>query len=196
MATHSIWESIERIKARALWSIFSQSICSWGENNYRSKDRGSQINNNSASTLYALRISKLKSRQLNESIEPLRSAITLNPVIQIPICRSVWPTGKEDHSIKQKLLWRAQINKAMPMRLMRISISILQPYNKRESFAEAWRELELYIKEAKGLKDKSQIKRWLPDLKRKINQGGEPSEPQLDFAAPLIGPRKFLDPLP
>jgi len=40
-------------------------------------------------------------------------------------------------------------------------------YNKRERFSDAWRELELYLKEAKGLKDKSQIIDMIARLKIK-----------------------------
>ena len=40
-------------------------------------------------------------------------------------------------------------------------------YNKREKFGNAWRELELYLKEAKGLKDTSQIKEMIARLKAK-----------------------------
>ena len=40
-------------------------------------------------------------------------------------------------------------------------------YNKREKFGDAWRELELYVKEAKGLKDKSQLREMIARLKAK-----------------------------
>jgi hypothetical protein len=40
-------------------------------------------------------------------------------------------------------------------------------YNKRERYGDAWRELELYLKEAKGLKDTTQIKEMIGKLKAK-----------------------------
>jgi tetratricopeptide (TPR) repeat protein len=40
-------------------------------------------------------------------------------------------------------------------------------YNKRARFGDAWRELELYLKEAKGLKDKTQIREMIARLKEK-----------------------------
>jgi len=47
-------------------------------------------------------------------------------------------------------------------------------YNKREKFGDAWRELELYVKEAKGLKDKSQLREMIARLKAK-EKNSEPS---------------------
>jgi tetratricopeptide (TPR) repeat protein len=38
-------------------------------------------------------------------------------------------------------------------------------YNKQEKYGEAWRQLEIYLKEAKGLKDKSQIQEMIAKLK-------------------------------
>ena len=40
-------------------------------------------------------------------------------------------------------------------------------YNKREKYGDASREFELYLKEAKGLKDKSQIKEMIAKLRAK-----------------------------
>jgi tetratricopeptide (TPR) repeat protein len=40
-------------------------------------------------------------------------------------------------------------------------------YNKLERFGEAWRELELYLKEAKGVKDKTKINEMISNLKEK-----------------------------
>lgn len=59
-------------------------------------------------------------------------------------------------------------------------------YNKQERYREAWQELELYLKEAKNLKDPNQIKAMIANLKEK--EKAQAAQP-----AALAGPAATTD---
>ena len=128
--------------------------------------RAIAVNNKSASSMYALGVAHLKLGQLNESIEALRSAIVLSPVNPNSYLMLGLAYG-EAGSLDQA---EAALKKAYAQGGADASdahLYLAGIYNKREKFGDAWRELEQYLKETKGLKDKTQIKEMIARLKAK-----------------------------
>ena len=128
--------------------------------------RALMVNNKSASTLYALGVAQLKLGQLNESVESLRSAIALNPVnpnSYLMLGVAYGESGSLDQS--ETALKKAYEQGGADASDAHLYLAGI--YNKRERFGEAWRELELYLKETRGLKDTSQIKEMIRRLKAK-----------------------------
>lgn len=124
------------------------------------------VNNKSASSLYALAVAQLKLGQRNESIESLLRAIALKPVnpnSYLVLGVAYGESGSLDQAEGAlKKAYEQGGTDAADAHLYLAGI-----YNKRERFSDAWRELELYLKEAKGLKDKSQIIDMIARLKIK-----------------------------
>jgi tetratricopeptide (TPR) repeat protein len=133
--------------------------------------RALSLNNKSASTLYALGVAQLKLGQLNDSIESFRSAIGLNPNnpnSYLMLGLAYGESGSLDQAeTALKKAWEQGGGDASDAHLYLAGI-----YDNREKFGEAWRQLELYLKEAKSLKDKSQIKEMIARLKAKDKLGG------------------------
>ena len=128
--------------------------------------RAIAINNRSASSLYALGVAQLKLGQLNEAIDSLRTAITINPVnpnSYLVLGVAYGKGGSLDQA--EKALKKAYEQGGADAADAHLYLAGI--YNKRERFGDAWRELELYIKEAKGLKDKSQLREMIARLKAK-----------------------------
>jgi tetratricopeptide (TPR) repeat protein len=116
--------------------------------------------------MYAIGVAHLKLGQLNESIEALRSAIGLRPVNPNSYLMLGLAYG-EAGSLDQA---EAALKKAYEQGGADASdahLYLAGIYNKREKFGDAWRELEQYLKEAKGLKNKTQIKEMIARLKAK-----------------------------
>jgi Flp pilus assembly protein TadD, contains TPR repeats len=128
--------------------------------------RALAVNNKSASGLYALGVAHLKLGQLSESIESLQSAIALNPRnanSYLMLGVAYGQNGSLDQAeIALKKAYQQGGADASDAHLYLAGI-----YDKRARFAEAWRELELYLRETKGLKDKTQIKEMIVHLKAK-----------------------------
>jgi tetratricopeptide (TPR) repeat protein len=128
--------------------------------------RALAVNNKSPTCMYALGVANLKLGQLNESIESLRSAIALDPVnpnAYLMLGLAYGNGGSLDQAESAlKKAYEQGGAQAADAHLYLAGI-----YNKREKYGEASRELELYLKEAKGLKDKTQIKGMIAKLKAK-----------------------------
>lgn len=128
--------------------------------------RALAVNNKSASSLYALGVAQLKLGQYNASIETLRSAIDLNPAnhnSSLMLGVAYGESGSLDQAEwALKMAYQLGGANASDAHLYLAGI-----YDKRKKYGEAAHELELYLKEAKGLKDKSQIKEMIVRLKAK-----------------------------
>ena len=128
--------------------------------------RAIAVNNKSASTLCLLGVAQLKLGQRNESIESLRSSIALDPVnpnsfLMLGVAHGEAGSLDQAESALKKAYEQGGADVADA------HLYLAGIYNKRERFSDASRELELYLKEAKGLKDKSQIKGMIVRLKAK-----------------------------
>jgi tetratricopeptide (TPR) repeat protein len=128
--------------------------------------RAIAVNNKSASTLYLLGVTQLKLGQRNESIESLRSSIALDPVnpnsyLMLGVAHGESGSLDQAESALKKAYEQGGADAADA------HLYLAGIYNKRERFGDASRELELYLKEARGLKDKSQIKEMIARLKTK-----------------------------
>ena len=130
--------------------------------------RALAINNKSGSAMYALGVAHLNLNRLDESINVLESASANdgnNPNVYMMLGlaygqRRSWDQA-EGAFKKAYLLGKANAADA--------HLYLAGIYDKRGRYSEARRELELYLKEAKGLKDRSQIREMIDQLKAKDN---------------------------
>lgn len=128
--------------------------------------RALAVNSKSTSGWYALGVAHLKLGQLNESIESLRTAVTLGPInpnAYLMLGLAYGNTGSLDQAEGALKMAYAQGGAdAADAHLYLAGI-----YDKRKQYMDASRELELYLKEARGLKNKSQIKGMIANFKTK-----------------------------
>ena len=128
--------------------------------------RALTVNDKAASCMYALGVAYLKLKHFDESIEWLQKAAERdsgNPNVYMMLGLSYGNNGaleKAETALKKAY----QLGGA---RLADAHLYLAGIYNKQERYGESWRELELYLKEAKDLKDTSQIKQMIANLKAK-----------------------------
>jgi tetratricopeptide (TPR) repeat protein len=116
--------------------------------------------------MYWLGFAYLKLNRLNESIELLQNAATRdagNPSVFLALGLAHGSNNSLDQA-ESALRTAYQLGGAGAADA---HLYLAGLYNKRERYGEAWRELELYLKEAKGLKDTTQIKQMIAKLKEK-----------------------------
>ena len=128
--------------------------------------RALKVNDKAAISMYWLGFSYLKLNRLNESIEWLQNAATqdsANPSVFMALGLAYGNNRSLDQA-ETALRTAYQLGGAGAADA---HLYLAGLYNKREKYGEAWRELELYLKEAKGLKDTAQIKEMIVKLKAK-----------------------------
>jgi Flp pilus assembly protein TadD len=124
------------------------------------------VNDKAASSMYWLGFSYLKLNRLNESVEWLQNAAARdsgNPSVHMALGLAYGNSSLLDQA-ETELKTAYQLGGAGAADA---HLYLAGLYNKRERFGEAWRELELYLKEAKGLKDTTAIKEMITKLKAK-----------------------------
>ena len=124
------------------------------------------VNDKAATSMYWLGFAYLKLSRLNESIEWLQNAAARdsgNPNVQMALGLAYGNNNSLDQA-ETALRTAYQLGGAGAADA---HLYLAGLYNKRERYGEAWRELELYLKEAKGLKDTTQIKELIAKLKAK-----------------------------
>jgi len=128
--------------------------------------RALAVNDKAATSMYWLGFAYLKLKRVNESIELLQNAAALdsgNPNVFLALGLAYGNNNSLDEAeTALRTAYKLGGAGAADAHLYLAGI-----YNKRERFGEAWRELELYLKEAKGLKDTTQIKEMIVKLKEK-----------------------------
>jgi Tfp pilus assembly protein PilF len=128
--------------------------------------RALAVNDKATSSMYWLGVAYLKLNRLNESIEWLQNAAardSANPNVFMMLGLAHGHNNSLDQAeTALKTAYQLGGASAADAHLYLAGI-----YNKRERYAEAWRELELYLKEARGLKDTTQIKEMIAKLKAK-----------------------------
>jgi Flp pilus assembly protein TadD len=116
--------------------------------------------------MYALGVAHLKLNHFKEAIESLQNAAArdaANPNIFMMLGLAYGHNNSLDES-ETALKTAYQLGGSS---VADAHLYLAGLYNKRERYGEAWRELELYLKEAKGLKDTTQIKEMISKLKAK-----------------------------
>ncbi len=124
------------------------------------------INDKSGSAMYSLGFAYFNLNRVDESIEWLQQASehdSNNPNVYMMLGLAY---GKK-HSWDQA---ESALKKAYELGKANAAdahLYLAAIYDKKERYGEAWRELELYLKEAKGLKDTSQIREMIEKLRAK-----------------------------
>jgi Tfp pilus assembly protein PilF len=124
------------------------------------------VNDSAPNSMYWLGFSYLKLNRFNESIELLQNASTRDPGNATVFLALGLAYGfNNSHDQAETALQTAYKLGGAAAADSHLYLAGL--YNKRQRYGEAWRELELYLKEAKGLKDTTQIKDMISKLKEK-----------------------------
>jgi tetratricopeptide (TPR) repeat protein len=122
-----------------------------------------EVNNKAYRCMYALGVAFLNLKQFEESITWLQKAAEGDP-------------GNADVFLKLGIAYgnrgslgesETALKKAHELGVADALLYLAGIYNKQEKYGEAWRLLELYLKEAKGLKDKTKINEMIANLKAK-----------------------------
>jgi tetratricopeptide (TPR) repeat protein len=124
------------------------------------------INNKSGPTMYSLGFAYFSLNRLDESIEWLQYASahdSNNPNVYMMLGLAFGKRHSWDEA-ESALKKAYQLGKADAADAHLYLAGI---YDRREKYGDAWRELELYLKEAKGLRDTSQIREMIERLKVK-----------------------------
>lgn len=128
--------------------------------------RALAVNQKSGSSMYWLGVAYLQTNRHKESIEWLTNAAgqdSGNANVYLMLGLAYGNSGSLDQSeTALKKAYQLGGAEAADAHLYLAGL-----YNKREKYTDAIRELELYLKEARGLKDKTQIKDMIAKLKTK-----------------------------
>jgi uncharacterized protein HemY len=128
--------------------------------------RALAVNGKGASSMYSLGVAFLKLKRFPESIEWLQKAAEIdagNPNVFMMLGLALGNNNSLDES-EAALKTAYQLGGASAADA-HLYLGAL--YNKRERYGDAAREFELYLKEAKGLKDPTQIKDLIAKMKAK-----------------------------
>ncbi len=122
-----------------------------------------EINNKAYKCMYALGVAFLNLKQFDESISWLQKAAdgdsnNADAFLKLGIAYGTKGALTESE---------AALKKAYQYGVVDALLYLAGIYNKQEKYGDAWRELELYLKEAKGLKDKTKINEMIANLKAK-----------------------------
>ncbi|MDQ2922390.1 MAG: DUF2012 domain-containing protein [Acidobacteriota bacterium] len=125
-----------------------------------------EINNKAYASMYGLGFAFLRLNHFAESVQWLEKAAAGdpgNPIVYLNLGLAYGNNGALSDS-------EGALKKAYKLggaTFADAHLYLAGIYNKQERFGEAWRELELYLKEAKGIKDKTQINTMISNLKAK-----------------------------
>jgi len=132
-----------------------------------------EVNDKAYGSMYAAGFSLLKLKDFAAAVKWLERAAagdTANPIVYLNLGLAYGNTGALSDS--ERALKKAyQLGGA---NLADAHLYLAGIFNKQGRFGEAWRELELYLKEAKGLKDKTQINTMIANLKAKEKEKRQP----------------------
>lgn len=125
-----------------------------------------QINNAASKSLYWLGVAQLKLNHLGEAIEALRKVADMEP----GNANAFMMLGLAHGNNGELDAAEAALKKAYQVAGANVAdahLYLAGIYNKKEKYALAVRELELYLKEVKDLKDATPIKAMIEKLKAK-----------------------------
>lgn len=131
-----------------------------------------EINQSAPKSLYAIGVAKLKLKLLPESIESLKKAVEIDPSnvnAHMMLGIACGNNGQlDDAEVALKKAYSLGGDQVADAHLYLAGI-----YNKQEKYADAVRELELYLKEARDLKDRAPIKAMIDKMKEKQKAKGK-----------------------
>ena len=113
--------------------------------------------------MYGLGVAFLNLKRLEQSISWLQQAADGDPANADVFMKLGIAYGNSGALSESE----TALKKAKELGLADAHLYLAGIYNKQEKYGEAWRELELYLKEAKGLKDKTKINEMITSLKAK-----------------------------
>jgi len=125
-----------------------------------------EVNHRAPKSLYALGVAYLKLNRFAESVELLEKAAELdgnNANVHMMLGLANGNNRALDRA-------EAAFKKALQLGgagVAEAHFYLAGIYNKQERYQEAWRELELYLKEATDIKDREQVKSLIEKLKAK-----------------------------
>jgi len=122
-----------------------------------------EVNSKAYQCMYGLGVAFLNLKQFGESITWLQKAADGDPTNSDVFMKLGIAYGNKGALTDSE----TQLKKAYQMGVVDSLLYLAGIYNKQEKYGEAWRQLELYLKEAKGLKDKSKINEMITSLKAK-----------------------------
>jgi tetratricopeptide (TPR) repeat protein len=131
-----------------------------------------EINQAAPKCLYAVGFAHVRLRRWTEAIEPLKKAAEMEPNnvnAHMMLGIALGNIGELNDS-------EAALRKAYELggdQVADAHLYLAGIYNKQEKYAQAIRELELYLKEAKDLKDRAPIKAMIDKLKEKQKAKGK-----------------------
>ena len=128
--------------------------------------RATDINKRAPKSAYALGVAYLKLNRLPEAIVWLEKSAVMdaaNPNTHMMLGLAYGNSGAADKS-------EAALKKALQVAgpaAAEAHYYLTGLYNKQERYREAWKELELYLREAKNVKEPAQVKAMIAKLKEK-----------------------------
>lgn len=134
--------------------------------------RAIQVNPNASRSLYALGVANLKSNQSAEAINWLLRAEAKNPKnpnIHMMLGLAYGNVGSLVES--ERAFKKAYLLGGGKSAVADVHFYLAGIYNRQRKYSEAIRELELFLKEAEDVKDRTQIKGLIERLQAKIKSG-------------------------
>jgi hypothetical protein len=134
--------------------------------------RATQVNPNAARSLYALGVANLKSNRSAEAISWLLRAEDKNPRnpnVHMMLGLAYGNLGSLADA--EQAFKKANALGGGRSDVADVHFYLAGIYNRQRRYAEAIRELELFLKEAEGVKDRTQINRLIERLREKLRQG-------------------------
>jgi tetratricopeptide (TPR) repeat protein len=125
-----------------------------------------EVNRSAPKSLYALGVAQLKLNRQDESIESLKASLEFDP----QNANAYMMLGIAQGNKKLFDESEGSFRKAYELgreRLPEVHLYLAALYNRQERFAAAVAELELFLKEAKDIKNRAQIEEMLSKMKAK-----------------------------
>ena len=122
-----------------------------------------EVNDKAFKSMYGLGVAFLNVKKLQDSITWLQKAAAGDPANADLFMKLGIAYGNSGALSESE----TALKKASELGLADAHLYLAGLYNKQEKYGDAWRQLELYLKEAKGLKDKTKINEMIVNLKAK-----------------------------
>jgi cytochrome c-type biogenesis protein CcmH/NrfG len=134
--------------------------------------RATQVNPDAAKSLYALGVANLKSNRPAEALDWLLRAEDKNPKnpnVHMMLGLAYGNLGSLVES--EQAFKRASLLRGGKSDVADVHFYLAVIYNRQRRYSEAIRELELFLKEAKDIKDPTKIKELIGRLQAKVKSG-------------------------
>jgi Tfp pilus assembly protein PilF len=122
-----------------------------------------EVNEKAYQCMYGVGVAFLNLKQFEQSVTWLQKAADGDPANADVFMKLGIAYGSKGALSESE----AALKKAYQRGVVDALLYLAGIYNKQENYGEAWRQLELYLKEAKGLKDRTKINEMITNLKAK-----------------------------